>query len=794
MSSPDPVATSSEHTGQQESPSRSQRTSSPSSNWFSRLRTYVFAKFHSNFSLVCFCMVLRGIGAAEIGAGNNLASTYATSFGSFENLIFFQQVPHFAQSFTKPLAGTLVISFGNRNVLLGSLFLYLVGTLLCAFARGMILFLVGRALLNLAWGVIGVLLDILVQELYPNRTGTFQAAAEAVFGIGSAGGAWLGGFLAGTKEGWRVLFYISAVAAVALEVVFYSLFQARGNDNLWTDIGTWKKWWKLDWIGMILLGIALFAELYACNLATRGVPSQDPVFWVFFALCPAFLIIFLIWERVLEYWPESQVKAQSQASSDPNAPRTVSPDVANPDTGDLSTVDIGTRHIGTGDTGTRDTGTGDTNTSNSETESTVRDIRNSPAIRRPVIAPTFIFGEISWFHLINICVVVVDLWCEEYIPIYLQGRGSSPEKTGRYMFLPFFLGSALAAPAGLWADQIKNKSDIPGLSLTKKSDKMRQRLSRLGLLFALIMVCWAFGFVFLAVIFLDISIWLFTMGILFELKFGITSLYAGALTTLMVTIIGEDPSDRAIAFSTKRGVESMFRALSAAFGSSLFQLRMLRKLEDSFPGEDDKIKDLLDHLQKLSEPPSGWEQGVKEACDYSLIGNFSNIKNLGLFRIWALIAALALTLLIVYRLSLGNIRCRRPKRRSPGASISSTRARTPSPAASSRSTRSLLREQRDGSQSRPTSALGTRPRTLRTPTPAPSTRSTRSLLHEQHDGSQSRPTSALGTRPRTARTATPAPSTRSTRSLLHEQHDGSQSRPTSASGEGSGRDNTGSGT
>jgi EmrB/QacA subfamily drug resistance transporter len=105
-----------------------------------------------------------------------------------------------------PLYGRMGDRFGRRNVMLGALAIFVLGSLACGFAPSMRLLIASRVLQGLGGGGLMVLSQALIGELVPPwERPKYQAYFAAVFTTSSVGGPLLGGFVVHHGD-WRWLF------------------------------------------------------------------------------------------------------------------------------------------------------------------------------------------------------------------------------------------------------------------------------------------------------------------------------------------------------------------------------------------------------------------------------------------------------------------------------------------------------------------------------------------------------------------------------------------------------------
>ncbi|GFN19516.1 MDR family MFS transporter [Aspergillus tubingensis] len=124
----------------------------------------------------------------------------------------------------QPLYGRLTDIFGRKFILLGSLFLFLVGSVISGVSRGMIMLIIARAVAGVGGGGIVTVVSIVVSDVVSLQDrGKYQGIIGIVVAAGTALGPLIGGLFT-EKVSWRWCFYISVpLSGVAMVVVAFAL-------------------------------------------------------------------------------------------------------------------------------------------------------------------------------------------------------------------------------------------------------------------------------------------------------------------------------------------------------------------------------------------------------------------------------------------------------------------------------------------------------------------------------------------------------------------------------------------
>ncbi|GLA46667.1 hypothetical protein AnigIFM63604_011268 [Aspergillus niger] len=124
----------------------------------------------------------------------------------------------------QPLYGRLTDIFGRKLILLGSLFLFLIGSVISGVSRGMTMLIIARAVAGIGGGGIVTVVSIVVSDVVSLQDrGKYQGIIGIVVAAGTALGPLIGGLFT-EKVSWRWCFYISVpLSGVAMVVVAFAL-------------------------------------------------------------------------------------------------------------------------------------------------------------------------------------------------------------------------------------------------------------------------------------------------------------------------------------------------------------------------------------------------------------------------------------------------------------------------------------------------------------------------------------------------------------------------------------------
>lgn len=191
--------------------------------------------------------------------------------------------------------GRLGDMFGRKPLMLLSVSIIALGSIACGLSQSMLQLIIFRTLQGIGGGMMIATAFAAPADLFPDAKERVRwlALVSAAFAMASGIGPVLGG--AATQAlGWRAAFFISPIAAVAALFLLARYFprirphasQADGQ--------------RIDWIGSLLLVIAVSAPLAAMELAFAPGEHARPLLALALALAGVASIVLLIpYERRL---------------------------------------------------------------------------------------------------------------------------------------------------------------------------------------------------------------------------------------------------------------------------------------------------------------------------------------------------------------------------------------------------------------------------------------------------------------------------------------------------------------
>ncbi|MDB5800011.1 MAG: hypothetical protein JWL63_950 [Rhodocyclales bacterium] len=154
-----------------------------------------------------------------------------------------------------PIMGRLGDLYGRKRFVIASIILFTFASVLCGLAQSMLQLVLARGLQGVGGGMLTGVAFASVSDLFPDRLQRvrWQAMLSGAFGIATATGPVLGGWLT-EHVGWRSVFFVNVpIAVLALPVVMKFLPNIVHHEG--------EK--SIDWLGALLLAVSICGLLLA---------------------------------------------------------------------------------------------------------------------------------------------------------------------------------------------------------------------------------------------------------------------------------------------------------------------------------------------------------------------------------------------------------------------------------------------------------------------------------------------------------------------------------------------------
>ncbi|CAG2150577.1 MDR family MFS transporter [Cupriavidus plantarum] len=159
---------------------------------------------------------------------------------------------------TTPLYGKLSDSFGRRRLLMVAISLFIAASVACALAQSLSQLILFRALQGVGGGGLMSLAQAAIADVVaPRQRGRYQGYLAMVWAMASIAGPLVGGWVSDHMS-WRWLFWINVpLGALAMTMCYRGLASLRPRGGRP----------KVDWLGALLLAVAIVAFLLAMSWA-----------------------------------------------------------------------------------------------------------------------------------------------------------------------------------------------------------------------------------------------------------------------------------------------------------------------------------------------------------------------------------------------------------------------------------------------------------------------------------------------------------------------------------------------
>ncbi|CAO3611768.1 unnamed protein product [Cunninghamella echinulata] len=240
---------------------------------------------------------LNGVGLALLD-GSIVATVYpaiGSEFHKSNDIIWVATSYMLSYSALQPLYGRLSDSFGRKTTLQFSVVVFFIGSLLCGAATGLWTLVFARTVAGIGGGGLNTISSVITSDLVTLRErGTYQGYANIWYAVGALVGAPLGGFLTDTI-GWRYCFYINIPFLIISLYVSTFILTDYNLEEKDIQQSAWERAKGIDYIGAILIVIAILAIMIATSLGGNSRPWSDPFvvgcLITFFVLIVVFLFV-----------------------------------------------------------------------------------------------------------------------------------------------------------------------------------------------------------------------------------------------------------------------------------------------------------------------------------------------------------------------------------------------------------------------------------------------------------------------------------------------------------------------
>lgn len=219
--------------------------------------------------------------------------TIVGELGGVDHMMWVITAYLLAETIMLPIYGKLGDLVGRKQLFLGALVIFMVGSVIGGLAGSMATLITGRAIQGIGAGGLMILSQAIIADVVPARErGRYMGVMGAVFGVSAVLGPLLGGWFT-EGPGWRWAFWINIpLSIVAIAVVIYFLdIPARKVAFTWDYLGTFfmivattslilfTTWGgsRYEWSDPIILGLIATTVIAAVALVLVELRAEDPL-------------------------------------------------------------------------------------------------------------------------------------------------------------------------------------------------------------------------------------------------------------------------------------------------------------------------------------------------------------------------------------------------------------------------------------------------------------------------------------------------------------------------------------
>jgi EmrB/QacA subfamily drug resistance transporter len=227
------------------------------------------------------------LGALDQTVMSTALPTIVGKFGGLDHYAWVVTAYLLTSTASMPLYGSMSDMYGRRSALNFAVATFLIGSVLCGAAQGMLQLILFRAVQGLGAGGLMTLSFTVVGDLVPPRErARYQGMFGAVFGLASVAGPLVGGYL--TEYNWRWIFFLNLpLGAVAMVV----------TDRVLRHVPHHRRAHTVDYLGAAVLVGAVSCVLTMTSLGGRQYAWTAPPLIAVGALGLLLAVVFAIVER-----------------------------------------------------------------------------------------------------------------------------------------------------------------------------------------------------------------------------------------------------------------------------------------------------------------------------------------------------------------------------------------------------------------------------------------------------------------------------------------------------------------
>ena len=221
-------------------------------------------------TLVCV-MLAMFLAALDQTIVSTATPRIIADLGGFDKYTWITTGYMVASTTAAPIVGKLSDIYGRKWIFIGSVFVFMVGSVLCGISENMTQLIIFRIIQGIGGGTIMAVTFISIADLFPpSDRGKYIGLLAACFGLASVIGPTLGGFLTDTFS-WKWIFFVNVPLAGPVVFLLARFFpDTPGESN--------RENRRIDYPGICLLIVGVVLLLVGLSLG--GVQYEWTSFYV----------------------------------------------------------------------------------------------------------------------------------------------------------------------------------------------------------------------------------------------------------------------------------------------------------------------------------------------------------------------------------------------------------------------------------------------------------------------------------------------------------------------------------
>ena len=209
-------------------------------------------------TLVCV-MLAMFLAALDQTIVSTATPRIIADLGGFDKYTWITTGYMVASTTAAPIVGKLSDIYGRKWIFIGSVFVFMVGSVLCGFSENMTQLIIFRIIQGIGGGTIMAVTFISIADLFPpSDRGKYIGLLAACFGLASVIGPTLGGFLTDTFS-WKWIFFVNVPLAGPVVFLLARFFPDTPGESKEENR-------QIDYLGICLLIVGVVLLLVGLSL------------------------------------------------------------------------------------------------------------------------------------------------------------------------------------------------------------------------------------------------------------------------------------------------------------------------------------------------------------------------------------------------------------------------------------------------------------------------------------------------------------------------------------------------